>query len=166
MAKSVKTIKNETKLQIVKKVKAIGRPTKYNPKYCVELIEFFSKDPLAINDDSISEKGGWRKERLPSRIPWFEAFARKIGVHVDTLHEWRKVYPEFSEAYNTAKDLQREFLVDLGMSGKAPSSFAIFTMKNVCGWRDEKDLKIKEEKANKDLTDEELDEIIYGNTEG
>ena len=36
----------------------------------------------------------------------------------------------------------------------------IFTMKNVCGWRDEKDLKIKAQKE-KDLSDAELNEAIF-----
>lgn len=138
-----------------------GQPTKYRDKYCKEIIEYFSVDALElIKDAEINGKA--RKERLPARMPWFEGFARKIGVDTKTLRSWRKLHPEFDAAYEQAKELQREFLVEVGLSGKAPSSFVIFTMKNVCGWRDERDLRLKEAKKDREMTDAELDEALFG----
>ena len=32
-----------------------------------------------------------------------------FGVNPDTLHEWKRQHPEFSEAYNDAKELQKHF---------------------------------------------------------
>lgn len=145
--------------------KKIGRPTKYNQKYCRELIKFFSVNATRVVEDirKLSADGGDSgiiQRRVANEMPTFAKFARKIGVNQDTLHEWRKKHKEFSEAYKQAKELQEEFLINIGLSGVTSASFVIFAMKNVCGWRDEKDLKIKAQKE-KDLSDAELDEAIF-----
>lgn len=141
-----------------------GQPTKYKPEYCQQLIDYFSIEPLKIVAEQkiIGPEGGkYVSRRLPQRFPWFEGFARKIGVHRNTLKNWCNEHPEFAEAYETAKDLQREFLVDIGLSGATSASFAIFTMKNVCGWRDERDLKLKKAKEEGDIDDDELKAAIF-----
>lgn len=141
-----------------------GQPTKYKPEYCQQLIDYFSIEPLEIireQEITGTEGGKYVSRRLPQRFPWFEGFARKIGVHRNTLKNWCAEYPEFAEAYETAKDLQREFLVDIGLSGATSASFAIFTMKNVCGWRDERDLKLKKAKEEGDIDDDELKAAIF-----
>ena len=143
---------------------APGQPTKYKPEYCQQLIDYFSIEPLdIIQDTEINDPDGSKRisRRLPRRFPWFEGFARKIGVHRNTLKNWCDEHPEFAEAYETAKDLQREFLVDIGLSGATSASFAIFTMKNVCGWRDERDLKLKKAKEEGDIDDDELKSAIF-----
>ncbi|MBF1042296.1 MAG: hypothetical protein HXL04_01190 [Candidatus Nanosynbacter sp.] len=141
-----------------------GQPTKYKPEYCQQLIDYFSIEPLEVikEQEIIGPEGGkYVSRRLPQRFPWFEGFARSIGVHRNTLKNWCAEYPEFAEAYETAKDLQREFIVDVALSGAAPPSFAIFTMKNVCGWRDERDLKLKKAKEEGNIDDEELRAAIF-----
>lgn len=141
-----------------------GQPTKYKPEYCQQLIDYFSIEPLEIireQEITDTEGGKYISRRLPRRFPWFEGFARKIGVHRNTLKNWCAEHPEFAEAYETAKDLQREFLVDIGLSGATSASFAIFTMKNVCGWRDERDLKLKKAKEEGDIDDDELKAAIF-----
>lgn len=140
-----------------------GQPTKYKPEYCQQLIDYFSIEPLEIireQEITDTEGGKYISRRLPQRFPWFEGFARKIGVHRNTLKNWCAEHPEFAEAYETAKDLQREFLVDIGLSGATSASFAIFTMKNVCDWRDERDLKLKKAKEG-DIDDDELKAAIF-----
>lgn len=141
-----------------------GQPTKYKPEYCQQLIDYFSIEPLEIireQEITDTEGGKYISRRLPQRFPWLEGFARKIGVHRNTLRDWCDLHPEFAEAYETAKDLQREFIVDVALSGAAPASFAIFTMKNVCGWRDERDLKLKKAKEEGDIDDDELKAAIF-----
>jgi hypothetical protein len=141
-----------------------GQPTKYKPEYCQQLIDYFSIEPLEVirEQEIIGTEGGkYVSRRLPQRFPWFEGFARKIGVHRNTLKNWCNEHPEFAEAYETAKDLQREFLVDIGLSGATSASFAIFTMKNVCGWRDERDLKLRKAKEEGDIDDDELKAAIF-----
>lgn len=148
-----------------KSEKKVGRPTKYDQKYCGELIKFFSVNATRVVEDmrKLSADGsnsGSIQRRVANEMPTFAKFARKIGVNQDTLHEWKKRYKEFSESYKQAKELQEEFLINIGLSGVTSASFVIFTMKNVCGWRDEKDLKIKAQKE-KDLSDAELDDAIF-----
>lgn len=57
----------------------VGRPTKYTPTYC-DLVKKLCK--IGSTDVQIAEF---------------------IGVSADTIYEWKKVYPEFSEALKTAK---------------------------------------------------------------
>ena len=145
--------------------KKVGRPTKYDQKYCRELIKFFSVNATRVVEDirKLSVDGGDSgiiQRRVANEMPTFAKFARKIGVNQDTLHEWKKKHKEFSESYKQAKELQEEFLINIGLSGVTSASFVIFAMKNICGWRDEKDLKIKAQKE-KDLSDAELDDAIF-----
>lgn len=162
-------VKDEPKKPPVKSSKQLeqpepGQPTKYKPEYCQQLIDYFSIEPLEIireQEITNTDGGKYISRRLPQRFPWFEGFARKIGVHRNTLKNWCAEHPEFAEAYDTAKDLQREFIVDVALSGAAPPSFAIFTMKNVCGWRDERDLKLRKAKEEGDIDDEELRAAIF-----
>ena len=121
-----------------KSEKKVGRPTKYDQKYCGELIKFFSVNATRVVEDmrKLSADGsnsGSIQRRVANEMPTFAKFARKIGVNQDTLHEWKKRYKEFSESYKQAKELQEEFLINIGLSGVTSASFVIFTMKNVCG---------------------------------
>jgi len=111
-----------------KKPAKMGAPTKYKPEYCQGIIAFF----ITATD-----------------FPFFSAYAREIQVNTDTLHEWKKVHPTFSEAYKKAKDIQKEILVVGALTNKLNPTFSIFTAKNILGWRDVKEIKqeIKTEHA-------------------
>jgi len=102
-----------------------GRPTKYKPEYCQGIIEFFLK-PL--------------QSKKPE-LPFFSTYAREIKVNTDTLHEWKKVHPKFSEAYKQCKEIQEEVLAKYGLNGGFNATFSIFTAKNILGWRDVKEIK-------------------------
>jgi hypothetical protein len=129
-----------------KKKHAGGRPSKYNPQYCEEIIRFFSPP---FYETKVLEKGHsyhktgeikseWEKKtEVPKPLRFFSAFARKIGVADDTLTEWTHKHPEFSVAYKVAKKLQEEHLVACALQNQFQSSFSIFTAKNILGWRDE-----------------------------
>src|SRR3954465_15936593 len=70
-----------------------GAPTKYDEKYCSEMISFCGKE-------------------LGNTL---EAFACSINVHVCLLHEWAKVHPKFSESKKVAKAKQEKLIADLGL---------------------------------------------------
>ena len=82
------------------------------------------------------------------KLPTFSGFARANKISHDAMLEWaegRKTkdgkpkkpkYPEFAVAYNSCKDLQREFLVDNGLAGLSPPAAYIFTAKNITNMRD------------------------------
>lgn len=151
-----------------------GRPSKYDPKYCEELIAFFSVVPYR---KEVSEKtkeffanGDVKKQSekyrlVPSEMPTFMRFAKKIKVNQDTLHEWKRKHPEFSEAYNEAKEIQKQFLITIGLAGAAPPASFIFVAKNVTDMRDKQEVdttKTFEVTGLEKLADEELDGLIKG----
>lgn len=87
-----------------------GRPTKYDPKYCDQIITFMEQ--------------GFSKE----------AFCAEVDIHKDTLYEWIKRYPEFSDSVKKAEAKCRRFWEDLGvqlvLAGQGNATAWIFNMKN------------------------------------
>lgn len=154
------------KKRTIKKSKG-GRPTKYDPKFCDMIVKFFSgpKFERFVKSEKITTKSNGTTEKWVDYgyrckdLPTFNKFARKIGVNIDTLLEWTQVkypltyeikalagklkYPEFSGAYNTAKELQKEFLSDNALKGFSPPASFIFVAKNIT------DMKDKQEVDNK-----------------
>jgi hypothetical protein len=126
-----------------------GRKTKYNKKYCDEIIEYFDVPPqnTAYKEEYFND--GSLKSKVPvitaTEIPTFQGFANKIGVNIDTLHEWKEVYSEFSEAYTRAKQIQEKIWLVNAMSGLYNAQFAQFFGKNCLGYKD------KVETVNKNI---------------
>lgn len=102
---------------------ALGRPTKYLPEYCDLVIEHCSK--------------GYS----------FDSFAGLVKVNQDTIYEWAKVYPDFSEAKAVALEAARLHWEKLSIEGlptestfddkgrivkqtTIPASVWVFSMKN------------------------------------
>lgn len=151
-------------------VRRIGRPSKYDPKHCAEIIAWFMVDKyekvVVERHTKFNKEGGKSSETekyklIPCDLPTLEGFARHIGVGYDTMYGWAheflddkaevpaKKYPEFSKAYNIAKQLQKEFLVDNGLKGNYPPASYIFTAKNITDMADtqvieNKDTQLKE----------------------
>ena len=121
------------------KQKKVGRPSKYDPKYCQQLIKFFDRKPCRTIEEHFYYKNGDEKVKeieVANEIPFFSAFAREIKAHTDTLNEWTKKHKEFSVAYKQAKELQKEFLVQNGLRGLYNATAFIFTAKNITDMRD------------------------------
>jgi hypothetical protein len=115
------------------------------------------------------ESSKWKN--IPNKMPTLYQFARSIKVSYWSVWNWaekggkakelekekkkeyteeelrkkeelRKGLEEFSKSYKEAKELQKEFLISIGLSGAAPSPFAIFTAKNVTDMRDKTEADI------------------------
>jgi hypothetical protein len=97
----------------------LGRPSKYEERFCQMLTE-----------------------HMASGLSYL-SFAAIIDVHEDTLYEWEKVHPNFSEAKKKGFSRNRLFWEKLGVdyithtdskigdsSPKLNSSVYIFNMKN------------------------------------
>lgn len=133
----------------------VGRPTKYLPEYCEQLIQHMSE--------------GYS----------FESFAGKIGVSKQTIYDWEKANKDFLDAKRRAFEVSRLFWEKQGIDGLFSESFEdkdaktktsksinatvwLFNMKNRFGWRDkqpgEEDRTITHSYANK--SDEELDKEL------
>jgi hypothetical protein len=143
MTKKKKTVK--------KKRKRRKGLYKYKDRYAQDLIDFFSYPPYREVEVEHASKNGdvyHTYEERPHDLPFFSAFARKIGVTMDTLIRWSKDIEKFAEAYKVAKGLQKEFLVTNSLRGLYNAKFAYFTAKNVTNWRDHKDVNIGGQKDN------------------
>src|SRR5438105_2307280 len=144
-----------------------GRPTKYKPEYCEEIIKFFSVEPyrkeVTAEIKGYGKAGNQNFEKteyklVANPLPTLAKFARKIGVNKDTVIEWTKVHEEFSDAYNVAKDLQKDFLVDNGLAGLYPPASFIFTAKNITDMRDKQEVENNVHLTGfEKLNDDELD---------
>ena len=130
-----------------------GRPPKYRDEFADQLVEYFNSPPT--REVTVKDKNGNETTQvLPGVFPTLARFAANIGVCRDTLHDWATAKnpdgtqknPAFSDAYKRAKALQEANLVEGTMAGAYNSTFAIFTAKNVLGWRD----KIEQEITGKD----------------
>lgn len=118
-----------------------GRPTKWSPAVNEELLAFFDIEPYREVERVNPKTGGTIIEIVPNKLPFFSAFARKIGVNTDTLNEWGKQenlakYPGFSESYKQAKEMQKEMLIHNGLAGNYNATAFIFTAKNITDMRD------------------------------
>lgn len=124
-----------------------GRPTKYEPKYAKMLREHF--DIESGRDVEVeNSKGQMQSVRHAADFPTLAGFATKIGVHRETLLNWADVdddgepkNPAFFDAYKSAAAHQERILVQNGLKGGYHAAFAIFTAKNVLGWRDKQDME-------------------------
>src|SRR5271157_578893 len=118
----------------IAKPKHAGRPTKYKPEYCQAIIDYFSiPKTKQLIKKYVTKSGTIIEEPIekPNDLPFLEAFARSIGVNIDTLHAWCKSYREFSDAFTHAKELQKQFMVQNGISGLYPPAAYAFTAKNI-----------------------------------
>ncbi len=99
--------------------KSAGRPTEYREEYCDLIIEHMASG-LSM-----------------------ESFAGTLRVSRDSLYEWRKKHPRFSDSIKIGQDLSLLFWEKLGLAGSTgrikgfnPATY-IFTMKNKHRWRDQ-----------------------------
>ena len=120
-----------------------GRPSKYNKKYCEEIIKFFDVEHVRVITETITTKKGdiiEKEKEVANPLPTIEAFAHSIKVNKSTIHEWVKKYPEFSNAYKNAKDLQLNMWIQNSMMNLYAQPFTIFAGKNMFGWRDKQEI--------------------------
>lgn len=153
-----------------------GAPLKYKEEYCNSMIAFFSgkKYERVIIEQETKTTNNGTSERVkyryvPNDLPQFEAFARSIGVTYQTLYNWAHEKddkgnvkrPDFFDAYNVCKQLQKEFLIDNGLMGNYPPASFIFVAKNITDMRDTKDIKLKSDDDIGGVSDAELEEALF-----
>lgn len=99
-----------------------GRPTKYIPEIIYPKIDQY----LAMCG------------RENMELPTVEGLANHLEVNPDTIYEWDKVHPEFSEYLKRISALQKNQLMNDGMYGgkEVNSTMAIFLLKAVHGLKD------------------------------
>lgn len=121
-----------------------GRPTKYHPRLCADLIKFFNR-PLYIKKIRREWVDGEVKkieDTVPNETPYLIDWIMKHDLSHDTPSNWAKVHPEFLGAYNKAKMLQERFLAELGIKGDHNGFMTFQALKNVSGWRDKTETEV------------------------
>lgn len=115
----------------------IGRPTKYYPEICEEMIEFFERELIDYSEE---------KPKLV-KFPTFERFSCNKRLNTETLLEWCKIHPDFSAAYKRCKQVQKDLLIEGGLSGAYKEGFTKFLAVNITDLRD----KVEVENTNKNI---------------
>ena len=101
----------------------MGRPKKYTP-------EFIEGEAKALLE--------YAKE---ATLPFKQEFAISRGYPSEYMSRWAKENDVFSQALKRMEDVQTLKIVKAMMAKRIDVTAAIFTLKNVAGWRDKKDTK-------------------------
>lgn len=127
-----------------------------------------AEQSIEFGKDGKPRKAMVKYRLLPNKLPTLFRFARDIDVAYSTVWRWaekgedpelqkklelhiegKETLPqaeleklqalkEFCNAYNEAKQMQKEFLINIGLAGAAPPAAFIFTAKNITDMRDER----------------------------
>ena len=79
----------------------MARPTKYNSKI-LEKAEDYIKNYINYGD----------------QIPMIDGLALELGIHRDTVNDWEKKYPEFSDIVRTLMTHQGRKLMNGSLTGE------------------------------------------------
>jgi len=79
----------------------MARPTKYNDEI-LEKAEDYIKNYIAYGD----------------QIPMIDGLALELGIHRDTINDWEKKYPEFSDIVRGLMTKQGRVLMNGSLSGE------------------------------------------------
>ena len=76
--------------------------------------------------------------RENTKLPTVEGLANHIDVNTETVYEWVKNYPEFSNYIKKLAQLQKDQLINDGMFGgrEINASMAIFLLKAIHGLKE------------------------------
>ncbi|MBR4354982.1 MAG: hypothetical protein IKP96_00165 [Elusimicrobiaceae bacterium] len=113
-------------------------PLRYRPEFCEQLLAFF--DVPAFHVTEVTKRdGSVSLVETAAELPTFAAFAKRLGTTCTVLKSWENKHPAFHDAAQKARDLQGNILIQNSLRGNYSSSFAVFTAKNLLGWKDGKE---------------------------
>lgn len=111
---------------------------KYQPEFCEKLLAFFDVPAFHVTE-VMKRDGSVSLVETAAELPTFAAFAKQLGTTCEVLSSWEKKHPAFKEAAQKARDLQSNILIQNSLRGNYSASFAVFTAKNLLGWKDGKE---------------------------
>ncbi len=113
-------------------------PLRYKPEFCERLLCFFDVPPFTVTEVQ-KKDGSVAFVETAAELPTFASFAKQLGTTCEVLSSWEKKHPAFLEAAQKARDLQSNILIQNSLRGNYSASFAVFTAKNLLGWKDGKE---------------------------
>lgn len=105
-----------------------GRPTKYNKKVILTAKDYVEN-----------------YKKYGDVIPSVEGLALVLGVNRDTIYEWKKSYPEFSDTLDTLNLEQTRILINAGLLNKINIALAKLLLSKQ-GYSEKQEVKIEEDK--------------------
>lgn len=104
-----------------------GRPTLYEGENTLAKVEQFLKECVDYPDEN---------GKTIVNFPSTESLANAIDVSVETLYEWSRVHPEFSEMFRRVMKEQAKRLLNSGLGGQYNANIAKLVLSKH-GYRDE-----------------------------
>lgn len=131
--------------RVSRKLRKAGQPTKYHPRYCKMLLEYFKsfkptrlvnlfEEKTQYSDGSVKTKV--EQEEKPNFWPSIERFCINHDITITTAYNWAKKHPEFFNAVDQCKKMQLVYLQEMTLAGLAQPTFAMFVAKCNFGMRD------------------------------
>ncbi len=97
-----------------------GRPTVYEPKTVLKKTRKYLDDCVHSYRRVLKSKGRRSvsyAEELVVKLPKLEGLSLALGVHKDTIQDWKKKHYEFSVLIDELLAKQADMLIDNGLTG-------------------------------------------------
>lgn len=122
-----------------------GRPTKYTEDMPSKVDEYLAECKIWWDEfhKTRGEKSDTYERIVRVKLPMIEGFAEFIDVSKDTLYEWAKIYPKFSDALAKITRQQHNMLAEGGLAGYFSPVITKLMLSNNHGYR---------EKSEQDIT--------------
>jgi hypothetical protein len=122
-----------------------SKQLKYDPAFCDQLVDYFESCSVTTVGERITQvlepdepggrkaKGSLKREvrAICGQLPTFQRFARMIGCASSLLFYWERRHPEWREACERARDVQRNWIFQAGLSDTVEPAALIFVATNV-----------------------------------